>query len=148
MKFFMSKQTDEIAIPADAIQETSWSKVPPGALIKCEYVKSRVYGNLQRIHVMFNLLWQHADESTVARFGTVDNFRYAVEYAAGIIDVVPNVGGTGYITRVKSLSYDSIEDENEFKEIFSRITDYCLREFPTWTKDELHEIVENIILGF
>ena len=133
--------------PASKQDEEICQKIPPATLIKCEYVKGRNYQNLQRLHVLFHILWENMDNDWQKYFGTIDNFRYSVEWDAAIIDIFPTMDGKK-IRRLKSISYESMKTEEEFRDAFSKIIDSLLKYFEKWTKKEMIKSVENEIINF
>ncbi len=147
MIFFMKKASAFVASPAGSVAEESFEKVKPGDLIKCEYIKSRNYENLQRYMVFIEILWQNMEESIQAKFGNKDNFRHAIEFSSGAREKVFDFDTRQYVESRKSISFESM-DEIAFKAIFSSIIDTALEFFKNWTKPDMLEVVENEIINF
>ena len=147
MQFFLKKASDFSASPASEFDVEKFTKVTVGHLIKCEYVKSRNYRNLQRYHVLIAILWENMDIDMQNRFVTKDRFRKALEYLAGYVDRLPRKDGT-YIEIVGSIAFDVIKSEHEFQMVFSKVIDAALEYFPTWTRADMRNAVENEILNF
>ena len=147
MNFTLKKHTDGSFWPNDEYSQESAVNVPYGALIKCEFVKSRNYGNLQRYHVAIGVAWENMLDEYRERFSSKDKFRKFVEGMAGhCTDYKMKDGSTMRV--VDSISFESIKSEDEFNEIFDNVLNVLLKFTPAWTKDDFVNVVEQTLIGF
>ena len=147
MEFVVKKRQDGLFEPHTKRAQERAIKVPVGALCKTEHTRGRNYGNLSRFHVFIDMLWENLSDEWQEKFKNQDNFRYAIEFLAGAVDGIP-LPNNEIIQKVKSISYDNMPDENEFKKVFSDVIDAALKYNRDWTKKEIIERVEYEIMGF
>lgn len=146
MILFAEKSRDGRLIPASLTDKEKFEKIPQGALVKIEYIKSRNYRNLQRYHVLIEYLWSSLDFAISAQFGNKEAFRKSLEYLAGNKIMLEIDGKPIYI--VGSISYEAMPDEKEFEEHFDKLIDAALLYMPNWTKEQIKNDVDKIILNF
>ena len=147
MTFMLRKNNYGTFEPASEYDGDAASKVKVGNLIKCENNRNRNYANLQRYMVFISTLWDNMDDDMQRRFGTKDKFRKALEYLAGWRESLPRRYGTT-IEIAASISFDAIKDETEFQEVFSKVIDAALEYFPSWTRADMQNLVQNEIMLF
>jgi hypothetical protein len=147
MSFTLKKHSDGSFHPVDEHSQEESIKVPYGALIKCEFIKNRNYGNLQRYHVAIDVAWKNMLDEYRERFSSKDKFRKFVEGMAGHCTEYKLKDGS-IMRVVDSISYESIKSEDEFNEIFDRVLDVLIKFTPAWTKEDFVNVVEQELLGF
>jgi len=140
MIFILKKTGEGAAFPGNDFDRDDFDKVPPGADIKCEYVKTRNYQNLKRYFAFIKILFKSQD-----RFKDKDVFRKYLEVRAGY--GIPAVIGDVKMIMPDSISYERL-DELKFRKLFSRVIDAALVEFPTWTRVDMLDIIQNQIINF
>jgi len=140
MIFVLKKTGEGAAFPDNEFDRDKFDKVPIGADIKCEYVKTRNLKNHKRYFAFIKILFDSQE-----KFKDENVFRKYLEVRAGY--GIPAVIGDVKMIMPDSIAYDRL-DETEFKQVFSRVIDAALVEFPTWSRADMLDIIKNQIINF
>ena len=121
MKFTAIKK-DWYLIPQGDEGINAHEKIPEGAEVYIEYIKSRSPGNHRRAFAFFNMVFDMQEH-----FTDMNPMRKWLTMKAGYYTEI--VAPNGKIVFIpKSIAFDKITDEDEFRALFSKIIDVVIRE--------------------
>jgi hypothetical protein len=135
MKVLVRKQLNGSLMPADDVAQEALRKVKPG--IDC-WIELRVARHPRFHRLYFALIKLTFDNQE--RYTNAEQFRKAVQMAAGHVDEL--VGLDGAIYQIpRSIAWDQL-DETEFGELFPQVMRVCATILGEMDVDVLREEVE------
>ena len=113
-------------------------KVPIGGLVKIEYIKTRHYENLQRFFTFIKMAFDMQDH-----FDDKEVFRKWLIMKAGFFTTAVAPNGT-VMFFPDSISFDKMEDELEFRSVFTK----CLTAYINEFHKQMTDVQAWAILGY
>lgn len=141
MKFNMVKTEDGRNIPATDKDKEKLAKVGIGEVYRCETISQRNYKLLQKYWVLMDFGFENAPEKYNGAWATVEDFEDEVLKAIGWRTASKNFKGET-VYKSKSISYDSVPDDNVFQEIYERCVDFMARFLGIDRPDLVNEVIE------
>ena len=127
MEFYASK-CDGVLIGVSEDDQQKIAGLGRDTVVKCETNKNRNYKNLQRFMVFIGIAFDMQEKET-----NIDSLRTIIEIRAGHYIVVGRTDSTFYLAP-KSISFEKMTDEEEFKAVFKK----CIDAYLNW-RNETHE---------
>ena len=126
-KAYLIKKSDGSFLPAYESDHEAMKGVKVGDPIEVSWSRPRSYGNHKRFFAMLNCTVQNMPETIPDRFTNVNFLRDELLMACGYCDIHVSLSGKESFMP-KSMSFKSM-NENEFKELYTAVSNYILKYF-------------------
>lgn len=122
-------------------------KLKIGKIYKADIKLARNYKFHRKFFALINCAWEYLNEKQIAFFRySKDNFRKAVELAAGNCELVYSIKQKEWVEQVRSISFASM-DEGEFQTLYAKCLTVILTTFlPNISEEEFDKNLLNFYL--
>lgn len=125
MKFNLTKDNAGL-IPATDKDRQKLNKVGLGEVFACKTIDQRNYKLLQKYWVLMDFAYENLPEKYDGYWATVEDFEEEVLKAIGWKTVSKDFRGND-VVKAKSISYESVPDDETFSKIYKRCLDLICR---------------------
>lgn len=142
-------------IPADSISSEAMEELKHGTVYQIKLTANRKYKFLQKAFVLVSYaygLWEPEGEGNEYRGEQIqknaEQFRDMLTITAGFYKPVFRLDG-GVQLIPKSWSYSEMPDDGDFSKLYNGLINAILAKvLPSYTGEQLDEIVNNLLRGF